>query len=397
MMQVRDLTELRLKDLWAEVKDEERWWGDLKQETIRSVKAVLEMTMEQEITEQLQAWKYGRTGSRRGYRNGFRERSLLTELGLIEYLRIPRDRDGMYQPSMLVAYQRRQREVNELVKEAFLAGISTRRVAEVLEPVLGEKLSPQTVSRILQSLDNQVRRYHHQMLKDEYRYLFLDGITLKVKSLGHRKKRCLVLCAYGITTSGKRELISFRQCDSEAENEWEAFLQDMYRRGLLGNCLELVVVDGCPGLREALDMIYPYAKIQRCWAHKLRNVANKLPRKVQEACLTGAKRIYQAKTMMDAKDRFLEWVQQWRSVAPEAVHCLEKDISEMLNFLNCPSECWRMVRTTNAIERSFREVRRRTRPMTSFNNPASVDRIIFGVINHLNKTWKEKPLSQFTH
>ena len=202
----------------------------------------------------------------------------------------------------------------------------------------------------------------------------------------------MVLCAYGVTPNGRRKLLSFRQCNSESVNDWEAFLMDLYRRGLEGKNLELIVIDGCPGLRQALDMVYPYVKVQRCWAHKLRNVANKLPRRIQDACLKGAKRIYQAQTKKDARDRFLEWVKQWRTEAPEAVACLEKDINEMLNFLDSPFEHWRQTRTTNAIERAFREVRRRTRPMTSFNNPASLDRLIFGVINHLNETWKEKPL-----
>ncbi len=396
MTQVRDLTELRLKDLWLEVKDEDNWWGDLKRETMMAVKTFLEKTMEYQLTDQLQAFKYGRTGSRCGYRNGYRERSLLTEFGLIESLKVPRDRKGIYQPSMLTAYQRRQKEVNQLVKEAFLAGISTRRVTEVLEPVLGEKISPQTVSGILRSLDGEVRLFHRKPLNDNYCYLFLDGITIRIKSAADKKK-CLVLCAYGINPGGKRELISFRQCKSEGENDWEAFLMDLYRRGLEGNHLNLIVIDGCPGLRQALDLVYPYAKIQRCWAHKLRNVANKLPRRIQEDCLSGARRIYQSQTKKEASDRFLEWLKQWRQLAPDAVSCLQKDLDELLNFLDCPFEYWRKVRTTNVIERAFREVRRRTRPMTSFNNPDSVDRIIFGVITHLNETWKEKPLRQFTH
>jgi len=280
MTVVRDLTELRLKDLWAEVKDEDRWWGDLKQETVRAVKSFLETTMECQLTEQLQAFRYGHIGSRCGYRNGYRERSLLTEFGLIESLKVPRDRDGNYYPSMLTAYQRRQKEVNDLVKEAFLAGISTRRVAEVLEPVTREKLSAQTVSRILHCLDNEVHLFHRKPLQDDYGYLLLDGITMRIKSAGNRKK-CMVLCAYGITPAGNRELLSFRQCKSESEDDWSAFLMDLYRRGLEGKNLSLIVIDGCPGLRTALDLTYPYTKIQRCWAHKLRNVANKLPRKMQ--------------------------------------------------------------------------------------------------------------------
>lgn len=396
MVQVKDLTELKVRDLWQEVKDDGEWWGDLKQETLRVVQRLLEGAMEGEMLEQLWAGRYRRTELRRGYRNGYRQRSLLTELGLIERLRVPRDREGRFQPGILPRYQRRQGEVNRLVREMFLQGVSTRKVEEVLEPLLGASLSAQTVSRITRSLDAEVRRFHQRPLEDRYQYLFLDGITLKMKGATGVKKR-LVLCAYGITFRGQRELISFRQATAESEAQWEAFLRDLYERGLEGKRLRLVITDGCPGLHQALDTVYPYLSRQRCWAHKLRNVAAKLPRRLQETCLAGAKKVYQANTQREARACFREWATQWEAVVPNAVSCLEKDLDELLPFLSCPQTHWRKVRTTNAIERAFREVRRRTRPMSCFQNKESVDRIIYGVINHLNQNWKEKPLKEFTH
>lgn len=397
MNQVKDLTELKIEDLWREVKgDEEEWWGDLKQETLRMVKRLLESAMEGELLECLRVGRYRRTDLRKGYRNGYRQRNLLTEVGLVEHLRVPRDREGEYQPGVLERYQRRQSRVNGLIREVFLAGVSTRRVGEVLAPVLGEAPSPQTVSRIARSLDTEVRCYHSRHLQDNYQYLFLDGITLKVKGATGVKKR-LVLCAYGITLEGQRELISFRQALAESEAHWEAFLSDLYNRGIEGKALRLVVTDGCPGLHRALDTVYPYVAKQRCWAHKLRNIASKLPRKYQETCLRETKMIYLAQTRREALLLFRDWAAKWRAVAPRAVRCLEDDLDELLNFLDSPREQWSKVRTTNAIERAFREVRRRTRPMSCFQNSASVDRIIYGVITHLNHTWKEKPLSEFTH
>lgn len=396
MVQVRDLTELSVRDLWREVKEQEDWWGDLKQETLQVVQRLLEGAMEGELLEQLWAGRYRRTELRRGYRNGYRSRSLLTELGLVEHLRVPRDREGRYQPTVLPRYQRRQEKVNGLVQEMFLSGVSTRKVQEVVEPLLGTGVSAQTVSRITRSLDGEVQRYQQRPLEEWYQYLLLDGITLKVKGATGVKKR-LVLCAYGITPQGHRELVSFRQATSESEAQWEAFLRDLYDRGLRGARLRLITTDGCPGLHRALDTVYPYVPRQRCWAHKLRNVAAKLPRKHQEACLREAKVIYQAQTRREAVTRFRQWSAQWRGLAPKAVACLEGDLEELLPFLACPQAHWKKVRTTNAIERAFREVRRRTRPMSCFQNPASVDRIIYGVICHLNKAWEAKPLSEFTH
>lgn len=397
MVQVKDLTELTIKDLWKEVKgDEEEWWGDVKQESIRIVKRLLESAMEEELLESLRAGYYRHTSLRRGYRNGYRHRDLLTELGLIEHLRVPRDREGDYQPTIIRRYQRRQKEVNRLIREIFLAGVSTRRVGEVLKPILGVGISAETVSRVAQSLDAEVRQYKNRLILNTYRYLLLDGITLKVKGASGVKKR-LVLSAYGITWEGKRELISFRQAPSESEAQWEAFLRDLYERGLQGTGLKLIVTDGNAGLHKALDTVYPYITRQRCWVHKLRNIASKLPRKVQKDCLAGAKRIYQAETRREAIWHFKEWAHKWRSSQPRAVNCLEADLDELLNFLECPEAHRKKIRTTNAIERSFREIRRRTRPMSCFQNYASVDRIIYGVINHLNSNWEDKPIIEFTH
>jgi putative transposase len=396
MVQVKDLTELTLDDYWREVKWEDDWWGDLKAQTQRLVKRLMEAVLEEEIVEQLGVDRYRRSHLRGGYRNGYRHRSLLTEFGLLEEIRVPRDRSGLFQPHVFERYQRRQAHVNQMVREMFLQGVGTRRVQEVLKPLLTSGISAQTVSRITRSLDNEVRRYHHDPLLDGYLYLLLDGITLKVKSALGVKKR-LVLCAYGITPGGKRELISFRQATAESEAQWEAFLRDLYNRGITGKPLHLISTDGCPGLHRALDTVYPYVPRQRCWAHKLRNVAARLPRKIQDDCLKEAKAIYQTETRREAILRFREWSLKWKPFAPGAVSCLGQDIDELLGFLSCPKQHWRKIRTTNAIERAFREVRRRTRPMSCFQNSASVDRIIFGVISRLNKKWEELPLFEFTH
>jgi putative transposase len=396
MVTVKDLTQITVKDLWQEVKEEEEWWGDLKETTLQLVKRLLESTMDEEIIAQLQVGRYQRSGLRRGYRNGHRYRSLLTEFGLLDKIAVPRDRRGEYQPGLIRRYERRQSQVNEMVREMFLAGVSTRKVQEVIKPVLKESLSAQAVSRIVGSLDAEVKHYHQRRLSDDYRYFFFDGITLKVKGTAGVKKR-LILCVYGITTGGLRELVSFRQATAESEAQWEAFLMDLYKRGLEGKQAQLVITDGCPGLHRALDTVYPYVPRQRCWAHKLRNIASKLRRRNQIECLQQAKTIYLAETSREARNRFRDWARQWRNVEPKAVKCLEADIDEMLLFLSCPRVHWQKIRTTNAIERAFREVRRRTRPMSCFQNPASVDRIIYGVISHLNNTWKEKPLIEFTH
>jgi putative transposase len=395
VVQVRDLTELTLEDLWREVKwQSEDWWTEIEARQLSMVKTILESSLEEELVIQLQASRYKRVESRRGYRNGHYERSFYTKYGVIKALRVPRARES-YSSEVLPRYGRRQDQVDKMIREMFLSGVSTRRVGEVLSTVTGEKVNPQTVSRVLRSLDREVELFWGRPLGDIYQYLFLDGISLKVKGVAGRQKR-QVLCAYGIRLDGKREIISFRQATDESEAKWEAFLRDLHDRGLEGKRLRLIITDGCPGLHQALETVYPYVPRQRCWAHKLRNVSNKLPRRDQPYCTKGAALIYQAENRRQARKKYLEWVSEWGKRRPEAVRCLEKDLDELLNFLDMPAEHRVKVRTTNVIERAFREVRRRIRPMSCFNNTASVNRIIFGVISHLNRSWKEKPLSQFT-
>jgi putative transposase len=394
MYQAKDLTQLTVKDLWKEVKSEEEWWGEINERVLGMVKLILESSLEEELLEFLQASRYVRVEARQGYRNGHRERDLFSQHGVIKCIRIPRARIS-YPSKILPNYQRRQSRIDCMIRDMFLAGVSTRRVGEVLDQVWGQPVSAQTVSNICLSLDREVQSYQRRKLCDHYKYLLFDGIVLKVKGAlkAYHKP---VLVAYGITDSGQKELIDFRQASAESESQWEAFLRNLYQRGLEGQACKLIIIDGCQGLRRALETVYPYIPLQRCWAHKLRNVANYIRRKDQKECLKQARRVYLANNRKVAVQAFRDWKSKWLEKYPQAINCLEKDLDEMLNFLDCPVAHRVKIRTTNAIERAFREVRRRTRTMSCFTNAKSVNRIIFGVISHLNKNWKDKPLLNFT-
>ncbi|MDP3723817.1 MAG: IS256 family transposase [Candidatus Omnitrophota bacterium] len=379
---------------WREVKDD--FWGDVKQETLKLVRLLLEESMKEELVVYTQAQWHEYTGQARPYRNGSYTRALSTALGVLPDLRVPRSREGGFHPTVLPRYQRRQEAVNGLLRETFLAGVSTRRVGEVVQPLLGVRWSATTVSTVTKTLDAAVHQFQRRALLDEYQVLVLDGVTRRVKDALGVKKR-LVLVAYGLTVFGQRVLLSFRQAPSESATAWEAFLNDLYRRGLEGTNLRLVVTDGCKGLHAALAVVFPYVTRQRCWAHKLRNVASRLPRRLQAAALQEAKTISQAPTRREAVTRFQRWARHWQATAPTAVACLREDLEELLPFLDFPTAQRVKLRTTNVIERCFREVRRRTRPIGCFTNAASCDRIIYAVFHRLNTLWQDRPLRQFTH
>ena len=333
--------------------------------------------------------------SRHDFRNGFYFRDLVTKLGLLGRLRVPRTRKG-FRSQLLPRYQRREQAVNNLILQAFLRGVSTRQVGRVLEPVLGEAYSAQTISNVTRGLQKAVDQFHQRPLRDDYIYLFLDGIVLKVRDLCGPVRRRIVLVAYGVLPNGKREILDYHFAQGESEAAWLQFLQGLFLRGLQGQNLQLIVTDGGTGLRAALPVVFPNVPVQLCWAHKMRNIADKLPRK-ESSCVVEAAAIYRASNKNQALTAFRQWRQAWQHRRPRAVACVQRDLEQLLSFFAVPAAHWKKVRTTNVIERAFREVRRRTRPMSSFSNLESCDRIVYGVISHLNSSWERKPLPEFTH
>ena len=374
---------------WSEVKED--FWSDLKPELLKLVKILMEQTMLQIREESVELpWNHKAPEERTDSCNGFYTRSWTTDMGMIQELHVPRTRQGSITQQVLEPFAQNQTAVHEALKSLFLAGVSTRRVGEVVKPFLGHTVSASFVSELLKTLDPHVKAFHQRPLEDHYLYLFFDGIVLKGKEALGVKKR-VILVAYGIRSDGHKELIDFLVHRSESQDAWAALLQDLYRRGLEGKGTQLIITDGGKGLHAALETVYPRIKRQRCWAHKLRNLANKLRRNIQAACLAEAKGIYQAATKRQAIKRFHCWAARWRRKAPKAVACLEADLEQLLSFLDCPREHHSKIRTTNAIERIFREVRRRTRPISCFTNDASIDRILYGLFHYFNQRWQRKP------
>ena len=371
------------------------WEGDFKPMARQALKDLLETRLEDEMTEFLGFDRYDHAPDRLDYRNGHYIRHLLTEMGDLELL-IPRTRKGGFHSSLVERYARRPRSVDQVLLACFCLGLSTRKAASVLAPILGEKVSASTISRIAKDLDQEVEAYHKRRLSDEYLYLFFDGVVLKSKGAAKVQKRIL-LCAFGIRRDGVQEMIDFCPAASESQAAWEAFLRDLYRRGLEGTLCQLIATDGGTGLHAALEIVYPKIPLQRCWAHKTRNILDKVRKKDQEAVKKALSKISHAKNRRSAVQAYWNFVSNWRKAYPNAVACLEKDLDQLLAFFKIKNDkLWSRLRTTNLIERSFREVRRRTRPMGVFTNTESLQRIVFAVFFHLNNNWSLRPLNQIT-
>ena len=392
---------------WRRVNDfvnschEEDFWQNIKLHVRSLLTETMYFCMDWEMIQYTQREKNQRTDNLIDYRNGYYYRNLDTELGPMDRLKVPRSRSGLFKTKVFKRYQRRQQAVNEAICNVFLSGVSTRDVCGAVKPLLETTFSASCVSRITKSLNVKVKEFHKRQILDEYQFLFLDGISLSVKGSLKAKKK-LVLVAYGITLFGKKELIAFRIAKSESQACWEAFLNDLYNRGLKGENLKLVTTDGCKGLHAALDIVYAYTKRQHCWVHKLRNVCKTLRKRDEKQVMSEAKKIYRADTKREAVRLFKLWKKHWYRLYPKAVMCIEKDLDELLSFLelSLPKKHQKQIRirirTTNVIERAFREVRRRTRPMSCFTNQDSVNRIIYAIFNRLNTKWEDKPLKEFT-
>lgn len=364
------------------------WGEDYRQSGREALIEILEEQMDDAIDRQLAAADIGGEADRR---NGSYHRHLLTELGDIE-LSVPRTR-RFSALCVVRAYARRAPHLDRMILSCFVFGLSTRKVATALLPVLGRPVSPQTVSRVAQTLDAAVAAFHRRRLADRYRVLMFDGVVLARKTGAGALKRP-VLVALGITTDGKKEIIDFRLAKAESAAEWEAFLGDLIKRGLTGKGLEMICVDGGSGLLAALPTAFPGIAIQRCWAHKIRNVLNKVRKADHGRVKAGLHAVMNADTLTAARSAARKFADRWEETYPQAVACVRNDLDDLLTCFRYKTlQERKAVRTTNSIERRFVEVRRRTRPMGVFSDRTSMERILFAVFIHEN--YKQKVSTPF--
>lgn len=356
------------------------WSGGYRPLARLALAEIIETQMRLAVDQHLESLEENDAPDRR---NGRYRRHLLTTLGVID-LQVPRTR-RFCPTSVLRAYARREAEIDRLIAAGFVLGLSTRKIGETLLALLGRPVSPATVSRVAKTLDAAVAAFHARPLAGRYRALILDGVVLSRKTGAGALKRP-VLVALGLREDGRKEIIDFRLAASESAAEWERFLTDLFRRGLTAERFDIVCVDGGQGLAAALPVVYPEKPVQRCWAHKIRNVLDKVRAVDRDAVRDDLRAIMNAATRPKALSAARRFADCWENMYPKAVACLRDHLDELLT-------CWRYktvkerkaVRTTNAIERRFREVRRRTRPMGVFQDRTSMDRILYAIFTHENK------------
>jgi transposase-like protein len=388
------LTDRTDNQRWRDVRDEDALWGDLRPELLEAVTRILEVTMEDELGALLRARPYERTHLRLDVRNGSYHRTLVTELGATD-LRVPRRRLVPYRPSFLRAAARRTGTVDDVLRQAFLRGLSTRETAALAETLTGVPLSAASVSRLARELDAQVAAFHRRPVTFPARYLLVDGLWVSVRSSGRARKR-VVLAAYGIDEAGNRELLDYRQAASESAAEWGRLLTSLVARGLDPDTVVLVTADGAGGIAAAVAEVFPEAALQRCWTHRIRNLLGAIPLTERRPCLRGLRAVYRARTRRAAVQAYWRWARTWRPRHPVLVRNLERDLDDLLAVFALPEPLRASLRTTNLIERAFRELRRRLRPIGSLSDRRSADRILYGQVLRLNELLARRPLAAFT-
>jgi len=392
MKREMDFSESNLGNRWLGVKS---IWKEIQGEAKRFVKIRLERALVVEQGRRVGCSRYKRSRRRRGYRNGSRERDLLTSYGWIEDLRVPRVREGGIESEVLERYRRRQRVLDRVLLEAFLLGHSTRKSVRWFKKLFGAEISPQAVSNIVKELDQEVGQYHRRCLGDDYRFLYLDGLWITVTRPVKVKK--VLLVALGIRLDGTKELLSFQLAGSESEACWWGFITDLKQRGLAGEKLEVIVSDGASGLVKAHRALYPRVPHQWCTLHKAMDLAGHLTDKRHRSrIIADALRVFEGETATQVRKNLKSFCDKWSIKEPQAVRNFIRGFEYCLVYLEYPDPIRTMLKTNNPVERYLQELRRRIIPMRSFNNCKSAQRITYGLIAYVLNQTQDVPNHQFT-
>ncbi len=369
-----------------------QFWREVEEEELKMAKKRLEEALQIEFNEAIGAGDYERSAGRKMYRGGYRYRDLQTWGGRLWRVKVPKGEKG-YKFKLLKPWARHVEKFGEAVYRAFVYGMSDRKVAKFFEGLYGKKiLSPGGVSVIYQNLSREVASWHERTLDDGYKFIYLDGMWQSIRG-GARNQR-VILAAMGVKQDGTVEVIDFRVETGESASAWGRFIQSLYDRGLIGKSLELIIHDGCEGLIDALRWVWPMTKTQLCAVHHLRNVGHNIrARHVRAKVLRQAKTVYTAKNRQQAIDRAKALAKRWEHCEPMAIRRFMRRLDDTLNFMDFPQELWFMLKSTNHLERYFREWRRRLKSMGALPNPASCDRILFALVQQYNTQKKLRTLT----
>jgi len=352
---------------------------------LREAAALLtRLLMDAEISRQIGAERYERSEERGTHRNGYRPRNWETRLGEIR-LRIPKLRQGTYYPSFLEPRRRAEKALMAVIQTAYVKGVSTRKVDDLVQALGLSGVDKSKVSRICQELDEAVAAFRNRPLEMAYPYLWLDALYLKVRQ-NHRIVSMAVVIAVGVRETGEREILAIDIGASEEKAFWKAFLRGLVQRGLRG--VELVISDAHEGLKAAVAAVLSGAAWQRCRVHLMRNVLGLVPRGDKSLVSVALRTIFSQPTQEAAKEQLAELVVGMTGRWSKATQVLEASEEDVLTYMTFPSEHWTRIYSTNPLERVIREVKRRTDVVGIFPDEDAVVRLVGSVLIEVNDEWQ---------
>jgi putative transposase len=349
------------------------------------VRVLSQALMEMEVEEHVGAARHERSPGRTGQRNGYRQRSWDTRVGTVE-LKVPRVRDGGYFPSLLEPRRRAERALCAVVQEAYVHGISTRKVDELVKALGMGGISKSRVSELCEELDEEVGRFRGRPLEGPYPYMWVDATYLKCRQDG-RVVSVAVVLAVGVNgKSGEREVLGVDVGPSEDRAFWTSFLRSLVARGLSG--VRLVTSDSHRGLKSAVETILVGASWQRCRVHFMRNALSLVPKAAQQMVGATIRTVF---AQPDAKSA----CEQWRRVSDGFRHrfarlseLMDEAEEDLLAYAAFPQEHWHKIWSNNPLERVNKEVKRRTNVVGIFPNEAAVVRLVGAVLSEQHDEWQ---------
>jgi putative transposase len=354
---------------------------DLLREGVRVLAQAL---METEVSSQIGAAPYERSSSRTAYRNGFRTRTWDTRVGTIE-LKIPKVTAGSYFPSLLEPRRRAEKALHAVIVEAYVKGVSTRKVDDLVRALGIDGISRSEVSRICKVLDQDVKAFLARPIEAEHPYVWLDATFHKIRE-GGRVVSVATVVAIGVSETGERRVLGCETGPSEDHSFWVAFLRQLVRRGLKG--VRLVISDAHEGLRQAIAKVLAGASWQRCRVHFIRNLLSVVPRSAQDTVAAIVRTIFTQPDHQSALAQLHEVATMLRPRFPAASDLLEDAAEDVLAHMHFPREHRRRLHSTNPLERLHKEIKRRTRVVGIFPTRDSLMRMVATLLSEQDDEWQ---------
>jgi putative transposase len=363
-----------------QMPDEQDFRHHMRNLAVSAMRVLIEAVMREELEQCLGAQWGECTPERKGYRNGSYTRDLVTKTGRIEDLSVPRDRAGQFQTQVFERYGRYEPEVAEALTDMFVSGTSTHKVGKVAEKLMGTAPSASAVSRLNHTLTDQYEAWRVRSLLTHYRILYLDGIHFTVRH-GTQTDSTIILTALGVDLEGNKEVLALRACAEEDKDGWSCLLQDLRSRG--ATQMDLIVTDGHEGLLAAVSALFSATPRQRCVVHKQRNVLNAIPHRERTEVSTELAGIFKQEKKEDALLNLAAFKAKYQKRYPEAIRSLCEDEEHLLTFYAFPPVMHRYIRSTNAIESFFSNVRQRTDQIDAFTTETSCLTIVWAVMQDI--------------